>query len=478
MSVAFSACVERSRFLPKLNLNATANTRCLRTHQVGDLDFEIQLPAVAAQTELPSQPSTRRTPANRGRPRPSSGRTAQKQPTQSPPPPVASHSSNNANISVKRRMLDLSGEMISAFPPSSASRSTRSRGREDLHALEEDPLAADGEPLEQASAIQPSLEPDELEGKQDSARQIPPPKSKRRRTAKVQEFDEITESPRDAPGSGQKRRGVPQEVQTSVPNRQGPLPDVTPTVPRRNKRTAGEVLHTRPSPELSRRRSPRVSQGRSPLEELDELSPEQIVRPHREQQFSDVEGEEQQGAKAIDDLEAAKRLRKARKRKASEVVPEENERVSQEPDLDEVVQRETKKARKAIRSPTKQRQGKKKSNPDEDVSQSRSKGSIPVVVHRLTNPIVYGEDDTEIDVLNPEVGHIKRGGVNAVDVLSQVCEELIGSALDMLDESGSRAETAAVRREVKTKMSAVEGFQEVLRMSLFELVCLALLQDL
>jgi len=92
------------------------------------------------------------------------------------------------------------------------------------------------------------------------------------------------------------------------------------------------------------------------------------------------------------------------------------------------------------------------------------------MVHRLSKPLVYAEDDNDADILNMEIPFAKRGGVNAVDVLAQICEEVIDSGLTTLEDGMSNTEASSTRKEYRTKLRAVEAFQEELRTTLLELV--------
>jgi hypothetical protein len=119
-------------------------------------------------------------------------------------------------------------------------------------------------------------------------------------------------------------------------------------------------------------------------------------------------------------------------------------------------------------SPVAQRQPKTQKKQTSRASDARE--TVPVVVHRLTKAPVYAEDDPDADILNADIPFARRSGVSAVDVFSQLCEEVIDLGLTNLEEGGSNAEDQAVRREYRTKLRAVEGFQEELRTRLLELV--------
>jgi chemotaxis protein histidine kinase CheA len=278
------------------------------------------------------------------------------------------------------------------------------------------------------------------------------------------------------------------------PLTQAATPDHPDLSPRRSP------VRTAPSPGLPIRRSPRVSKVSVMVEDVDELSPDrqESSRLIQQDEFSEVERHDEEEAETIDDNEAIKYLRWPSKRKSSpldvdlEVQAEEEPEQEQEeeieleeddePSLIEPTPPEKPprgRKPKAKGSPAAQRQPKKpKAKPKAKAKSASTKPrdrksgeTIPVVVHRLTRPFVYDEDDTDADVLNEDVPFAKRSGVNAVDVLSQFCDEVIESGLTALEEGGSTAEDAATRREYNTKLRAVEAFGEELRTRLLELVC-------
>lgn len=100
--------------------------------------------------------------------------------------------------------------------------------------------------------------------------------------------------------------------------------------------------------------------------------------------------------------------------------------------------------------------------------QVRIGSPIPVTVHRLTKRALYDDDESDADILNSEIPYARRGGVNAIDVLSQVCQEIIGSGLDTLQDGGRDSEDPALRREYRNKYRAVEAFGRELQTRLLE----------
>lgn len=97
-------------------------------------------------------------------------------------------------------------------------------------------------------------------------------------------------------------------------------------------------------------------------------------------------------------------------------------------------------------------------------------GTFPITVQRFTKKIRHGNDsDNEPDILGGDaIPFAGRAGVNAVDVLAQICEELVSSFLSNLHEQARNAADAAARREVKTMMRTLELFGEELKTRLLE----------
>lgn len=362
--------------------------------------------------------------------------------------------------------------------PSSSNRSTRSQGKRNVYDIDEE---GDSDLQEQRTPEQTLEAVDELAAGEESVIQTPLARSGRGKATPLRVDEEVTESPRDAPGSGQRRQLGRNQAQALSSVLQQAVADVTPIVPKRSQVRKASESQRQAHPESVRRRSPRNARGSSAAEDLDELSPEQPEKRLQPEVFSDVEGEEQEEAETIDEVQPTKRHRNKRKRKTPVDVPEEAEEPVEEPaqsenETDEESAERPAQAAKRKRgrpksSPATQRQPKSSRTTGAAPGKSRSRNGIPIAVQRLTKPIIFGEDNTDVDILNVDIPYAKRGGVNAVDVLAQVSEEVLISIQSTLEDGGSRAQDSKTRREYRTKLRAVEAFQEELRITLFELVC-------
>ncbi|PMD33829.1 hypothetical protein L207DRAFT_557751 [Hyaloscypha variabilis F] len=454
-----------------------ARLRGAQRRQVKDVDFGLVFPAAAAPlqpvasnrrtpqpdlpppSELPAQRSSRRTPAHRESP-------ADTAAVEENNLPALVHSANDANTSAKRRKLDTD------VPPSSSTRSTRSsQPRPDIYTINEDEQ-------QESSVIEASNvsieESTVLETLPESETMVPPPPRITRTPAlPAPTQEEFLESPTNAPGSGQRTSVSVLEASIASSHLQEGLEGSsvieTPIPKNQRKRKRRDN-----APQPSRKGPVRAASPEN--DELDELSPEQ---PERRGQRREVEHSpeledlaEEEEAEAIDDEKAAVLLRKNRGRRVSRNVHEES------PDLDspEVPPQPTSRKQKGkprpVSSPAKQSHPKQPSAKTKSKTSKKSKiriGSpIPVTVHRLSRPLLYDEDELHADILNAEIPRTKRGGVNAVDVLSQICQEIIGVGLDTLEDGWNRCEDPVLRREYRTKLRAVEAFGDELQTRLLE----------
>lgn len=327
----------------------------------------------------------------------------------------------------------------------------------------------------------------------------------------VQHAEEVGESPADQPGSGQRRRVRPIQAVTSSALLQsalraddydaleGMMPSSSPLT-RKSRKSIAVTTGSAPSTRTSLRRSSRLS-GTSDdgVNELssDVLAPVEDVTPSKvrtSQLPSEAEAEpaevdenindqtaadddlESAEAQEVDDTEAARHLWRKRQRRGPAVTSPElmSEEVMEEPSAKRPRTVLPPKSNK--RSPARQRQPRApraKLNKQKPARLRKSgdatEQSISVKIQRFTKPRSLDEDDPEADdVLNTEIPFANRGSVNAVDVLAQMCEELISSSLQKLRDIFDGAQDAATKKEVRVKLRALEAFQEELRTRFLE----------
>lgn len=474
-----------------------------RRRQVKDVDFALTFPTISdipqpAQRAVSSQPTSRAAPPLSGRAPITTERGPLPSATVLESNPVTTRSAaNDANISAKRRKLN------SDQTPSTSTRSTRSSlhgPRQDTYTLPEDEGDQHAAEIESGLAEE-EVERDELE--------IPPqiPGQGNPDTAPITEV--VTESPANAPGSGHRMRVSLNEATLQSLRLQDSLQNSSPAVVEhvnsspalRRKRRIGDTTPKNSAP--SAKRSSRYETAPEDDGELDELSPDQPRdRNRKPEQLSgeksmnlrvdeDAAQHSAEEAEEIGDEEAAAALKKKPGRGRSSIP------AAMSPDLDEPTPIVTTRRRgrpSDISSPAQRRLPKRASQqsaakaakaapkPASQPSKKSAKSAkdrggspIPITVHRFTKRPLYDGDVSDVDILNAEIPYIKRAGVSAIDVLSQVCHEIIESGLDTLAEGGSKADDPALRREYKTKWSAVEAFGRELQVRLLEYVSMRLI---
>ncbi|KAM0594514.1 hypothetical protein ACHAQG_002204 [Verticillium nonalfalfae] len=240
------------------------------------------------------------------------------------------------------------------------------------------------------------------------------------------------------------------------------------------------------SPEISSPQlgtSPIVQSGPSP-----ELSSRILPEEEVETQPAVVEEEEQHNeednlAKEVSNQEAAKRLGGKRSRRlVRDPSPESATAVEQDKHIEEVSPEEPvlKRRRTTVKaSPAKQRQGRKKKISVTSTSEpakaqpkitakarqpkavdSPDEGVFEIPVQRFTKRGRPAEgEDPDFDLISADIPFSKRSGVNTIDVLAQMCDELIQTSLNTLRDGVQRAPDASAKKELRIKTRALEAFQ-------------------
>jgi len=105
--------------------------------------------------------------------------------------------------------------------------------------------------------------------------------------------------------------------------------------------------------------------------------------------------------------------------------------------------------------------------PEIPSTRRKNRESVPITVHRLST-VGKGEDEGNVLIGPPPFP--KRNGVNAVDVLGQVCRELIANAVEKLQQDAEKQRIEAGKGEWKRKRKAVMAFGAELDSRLFDMV--------
>nr|XP_036587384.1 AT hook domain-containing protein [Colletotrichum truncatum]KAF6798326.1 AT hook domain-containing protein [Colletotrichum truncatum] len=386
--------------------------------------------------------------------------------------------------------------------------------------------------LQPAAAEQPTTSPTPIaeEPAPDSAEALPPPRPPAPAppispvTGRVtSDYTEVEESPADAPGSGRRRTITSSALGSSARLQQALSPEdnETEAVPisspleRKARRTtastrrstissrgsrssgipgdvdidgrsldgAGKSVDRTVSPELSSRRDTRSAEPTThsdePVSEPEpELEPESLVEEDQVQSH----GQDESLAEEVDIDEAAQRLGRKRPRRSPRGPSAEPDSIITDEDQEAPL---AKKRRKQLKtSPAKQKQGrpkaasKAKNSPPKTAPKRRKKKSsdatgddetVSIPVQRFTKRVQAAEgEDGNADVLSLDIPFANRGGVNTVDVLTQMCDEIVGTSLDTLKEGVRNAEDAPTKKEFRVQVRALEAFQEELRNRLLQ----------
>ncbi|PSR79799.1 hypothetical protein BD289DRAFT_86009 [Coniella lustricola] len=340
----------------------------------------------------------------------------------------------------------------------------------------------------------------------------PPPPPHESSPLSAHRSEEVTESPAHAPGSGQRRRlrtggawdssALLQSAMRSADNDTGTgfLPSSSP-LSRKSRKSLAVISGLPRVNQTGLRRSTRLSD--SPDDSPNELSsdppatrkkmkgagvgnfdPEKTIPEvaksvrgdARSQLAAGNQEEDDLQAQEINDQSAAIHLSRKRQRRNAPASPPE---LSPDEAVEEPVakrpravaarrpspahQRQPKSTRAAVKKPsTAARKQKTQKDGDDE------RPAVPVTVQRFTRlKKPDGSSDSE-DVLSLDIPYANRSGVNAVDVLAQICEEIIGRSVAKQMDALNNAQDAATKKEHRIKYRALEAFQEQLRMQLLE----------
>ncbi|KAL2755106.1 hypothetical protein ACRALDRAFT_1082651 [Sodiomyces alcalophilus JCM 7366] len=242
------------------------------------------------------------------------------------------------------------------------------------------------------------------------------------------------------------------------------------------------------------RLSPSHSQGSVDLSSLMEPEPQgpeerrdEEGEPARQSSPGHVEPQEvtEDVAEEISATEAARRLGQKRPRQSMEELETEVDVSEDEGRASTKEGPAPKRRRKQTKtSPAKQNQGQRKdqgaatkSKPKSKPKEARQKpterrrtaGSpgpevVEVPVQRFTRRGQVAEgDDPDLDILTAEIPYAKRATVNCIDVLSQLCDEIIDTSLDSVRRDLEQAADAQARKECRVKISALEAYRAELQ---------------
>lgn len=99
-------------------------------------------------------------------------------------------------------------------------------------------------------------------------------------------------------------------------------------------------------------------------------------------------------------------------------------------------------------------------------------GMIEITVQRFVNLKKRGNEDDDLDPLQNETTFMNHGGESVIDVFAQVCDEVISTTLEQLQEVSASAEDLAKKKEYRIKTRAIEAYREELKSRFLQHVCL------
>ncbi|RYP65988.1 hypothetical protein DL771_008035 [Monosporascus sp. 5C6A] len=259
----------------------------------------------------------------------------------------------------------------------------------------------------------------------------------------------------------QPRRSTLSTIADEEDELSSPLAASTSSARKPQPRTQSKPLPEPPEhlPLTASTSSPRESQPKAQNKPPPPQSPDHV----EEEPQSDADNEQ---AEEIDAHEAARRI--GRKRPRPSPAREESPELTSER-VEDVEPAKKRRQKRAQQSPAKQAQPKfQKPRGRPSVRRRKDGEAIPITVQRYTKHAHLNEDDTDADILNSDIPFANRGGVNVIDVLAQMCDEVIESSLETLHQAAAQAADSAAKKEFRTKLRAIEAFQEELRTRLLE----------
>ncbi|KFX97598.1 hypothetical protein O988_04782 [Pseudogymnoascus sp. VKM F-3808] len=475
--------------------------RGAQTREPQDINFAFTLPAPPApratrNAVTPSSSRSARVIPTRGRGSSSSRRSGstRKRVEQKTP---------SANRAEKRQRIEVGGDASGRQPAQDIRTPERDIAEDELSSISpiaqssfrideevtESPRNAPGSGRRQHLSSDPADQgtPTKLKTPRDATRRA----RKSERVVPSPELDTLDEIDELSPDQPRTTRPGEQEVDELSPDqpRSRQIAKGTPADSARKasrRRSAFEEVSTQETPSVDTTKKRR---RRSAHEEPDELEGEEVIN------LSTAKKRSRRSAFEPDTLEDAATQPKSRRRRSSALEHEPEEQTPKAadeiPDVDEPEEAEEipiadaakklvsqRRRRSAIEEaeqthtnhprsgpPTKASPAKQRAPKTRKPTGVKRRGAVPVTAYRMTQH----DSDSDDDILNRAIPFASRSGVNAVDVLSQACDEFSGSAVEALGRGLDGAGSSAERREYRAKLLAVEAFAEEARWKLMEL---------
>ncbi|KAM4068056.1 triadin [Hirsutella rhossiliensis] len=482
------AAAGRERRAERLN----ERLRGAQRTNVGDDSFNLNIDGLDQPPAKPSS-SPSRTPNVSARKRKrndeqkheaSQDRRATRSATKAPPDSAGASKESSGPPTARSRQSDRTN--------GSSSRATRSSSRPGL-----------------VPATQTDLGADELEAVAPLPASMQSPERSRLSGAMI---EEVEESPAHAPGSGRRRNlqlsasasSTARRLQYAVSTDDAAPPSSSPLVRKarmsdaaasmRSRGSAGAVSRRPMSGEEDELLSDDRPRDATVEEELPDPLPIDEDEPETQGQPEEAEASAEE-AEEIDATEAAKALGRKRPRRSirtsspelgSGAVGAEQGEPEPEPESEPKTRQKHSKSRskqklkprpkpKPHKDPSpEKKQRKRNPAPSKTVATKRRESggnddddddAIEITVQRFVNnkKQAGGDgDDDGLDPLQSEIPFANRIGESVVDVLAQVCDEVMAATLAQFRQLADEADSAAKKKECRVKMRAIEAYREEL----------------
>ncbi|MCJ1414746.1 hypothetical protein MMC32_001074 [Xylographa parallela] len=96
-------------------------------------------------------------------------------------------------------------------------------------------------------------------------------------------------------------------------------------------------------------------------------------------------------------------------------------------------------------------------------------GTIPITVQRISHAKNLNHDPTVEDILSAPPPFPNKSGVNAIDVLSQICREMIAKSIHTLQQNADTEQNQRQKAQWRRNAKAVEMFGDELDARLFQM---------
>lgn len=238
---------------------------------------------------------------------------------------------------------------------------------------------------------------------------------------------------------------------------------------------------------ISQTSSPLVRKAISSKTGANRPSTHQTQRPARE-----VSEETEPEAEEMDEAETArffgvKRPRTAQTVRSSQIGSDE----SREEPLGDGEQPKKRQKGRPVASPAIQKQPRKKTagagRPPKAASvrsgasrrsASGDDAAVEVTVQRFINNRREGDDEDSDDPLQENIPFANKATETVVDVLAQVCEEVVETTLGQLRRLANTTSDSVKQKEYRVKMRAIEAYREELSSRLLQHVCFLKVEDI